>query len=73
MVTATSERPMAKKMGRPNAGRDDVTVKLDRSVAFQAKQLAGHRGVSVAEILTETCRAPISKAYLEMLKELGTK
>lgn len=69
MVTAAPERPMAKKkLGRPNAGRDDVTAKIDRTIAFRAKQIAGHRGVPVSEVLSEACRANIDKAYAEFLK-----
>ena len=73
MVTTTSQRPMAKKMGRPKSGRDDVSVKIDRNVAFQAKQLAGHRNLTVAELLTDLLRGPVGKGYVDMLKELGAK
>lgn len=74
METATRERPMAKKkMGRPKSGRDDVSVKLDRGVAFQLKQVAGHRKTTAAELLTEIARGPVAKAYLDMLSKVTGK
>ena len=45
---------MAKKrVGRPpTSERNDIVVKLDRSVAAQARYIAETRGVSMAEYLT---------------------
>ena len=60
---------MAKKMGRPSKGRDDTSIKIDRIVARKAKDLATHRGVSVAELVTELVRAPIEKAWMAMIRE----
>jgi hypothetical protein len=73
MVTTASQRPMAKKMGRPKSGRDDVSVKIDRLIAFQAKQVAGRRKTTVAELLSEMLRSPVGKAYLDVLKEMEGK
>jgi hypothetical protein len=70
-VEATLEREqMAKSKGRPKTDRDEVTVKLDRALAQQAKLIAGRRGVTVGELLTDLLSGPISKAYLQLLREL---
>lgn len=62
-----------KKMGRPKSDRDDVSVKIDRTVAFQLKQVAGHKGVYLAELLTDITKGTAAKMYLEMLKKVGDK
>jgi hypothetical protein len=58
------------KAGRPSKGRDDVTVKIDRALAGKLKHLAIHRGLSVAEVLSELVRVPVDRAYAQMLREL---
>ena len=64
----------AKAMGRPKRSeRDDVTVKLDRTIVGKAKLVATHKGVSVAELLSEVVRGPLDKAYAAMLRELEAK
>jgi hypothetical protein len=62
---------MAKARGRPKRSeRDDVTVKLDRALVAKAKLIAAHRGSNVAELLSELLRAPIDRAYAQMVREL---
>jgi hypothetical protein len=53
--------------------RDDVTVKLDRTLVGKAKLVATHRGVPVAELLSELARAPLDRAYAQMLRDLEGK
>lgn len=73
-MSATAElSPMAKKMGRPKGDRDDVTVKIDRKLATMTKVVAGRRGVSSAELLSEMLRAPLARAYAQLVRELGTE
>ena len=62
---------MAKKTGRPRGDRDDVTVKIDRKLATMAKVVAGKRGISSAEMLSEMLKAPLTKAYAQLVRELG--
>jgi hypothetical protein len=50
--------------------RDDIAVKVDRAIIGKAKLVATHRGISVAELLTELLRAPVDRAYAQMLREL---
>lgn len=65
---------MAKTRGRPPLERDDVTIKVERAIASQAKAIAESKGKPVAEIVSEILRAPIAKAYAQMLRDLeGTK
>lgn len=68
---ALTELPsVAKAKGRPKRSeRDDVTVKLDRTIVGRAKTLATYRGVSVAELLSEALRVPLSKMWSDMIRD----
>lgn len=57
------------KAEKPGA-RDDIAVKLDKVVVGKARLIATHKGISVAELLSEMLRAPVDKAYAGMLREL---
>lgn len=70
MLTADGRTTVAKKRGRPQSERNDQSVKVDRSVVGKAKAVATHRGITVAELISEMLRAPIDKAYAQMLREL---
>lgn len=51
-------------MGR--AKRDDTTVKIATSVYRRAKQIAVHRGITLAEYLTELLEKPVARDYQKM-------
>jgi hypothetical protein len=71
MNTGTGLMEMTKPRGRPKKSeRDDVTVKVNRSLVGKAKLLAAHRGVTVAELLSEMIQLPLDRAYASMLREL---
>jgi hypothetical protein len=62
---------MAKKMGRPKTStRQDVSIKFDRVLAARARQVALNRGLSLAEYLSEACRAVVDRDYAKVLREL---
>lgn len=74
MVALLGEKPVAKDKGqhgglRPGAGRpktserDDVTVRLDRQVAAQARYVAETRGISLAEYLTDALAPTVAKDF----------
>jgi hypothetical protein len=65
-------RMAKKKTGRPKGGRDDVTVKIDRKLATMAKVIAGRRGISSAELLSEVLQTPLDRLYAQLVRELGT-
>lgn len=82
MVTmiATTEVAMAKKAGhggsrtgsgRPKTDRDDVAVKIDRTVVDKAKLVASRKGVSLAEYVTELIRGPVEKGFSQAVREMG--
>lgn len=73
-MQATLERPkMLVRRGRPKTSdRDDSTVRIARNIAAKAKLIAGHRGVSVAELLSGLLETPIDRAYLQVLEEVKT-
>jgi hypothetical protein len=65
---------MAKPKGRPRRSeRDDVTVKIDRALVGKAKLIATHRGIPVAELLSDLVKGPLDKTYGAMLRELEGK
>jgi hypothetical protein len=62
---------MPKPKGRPKTSeRDDVTVKIDRALVGMAKLIATRQGTTVAELLSEMLKAPLDRAYGQMLREL---
>ncbi len=70
MQTGMELLAMANPRGRPKSERDDVTVKIDRSLVGMAKLIATRRGVTVAELLSEMLKSPLDRAYAQMLREL---
>jgi hypothetical protein len=60
---------MARVKGK-NSDRDDVAVKIARTIVGKARMVATHKGVSVAELLSDMLRDPMDKAYAKMLREL---
>jgi hypothetical protein len=76
MISIAEGRAMAKRKGRPpgkRTERDDRTVKMDKAIVAKAKAVATHRGIPVAEFLSEINAVPVDRAYAQMLKELGGK
>jgi hypothetical protein len=68
----TAGATMARVKGKKSV-RDDVAVKVDRTIVGKARLIATHRGISVAELLSEILGTPIDKAYAQMLRELDAK
>jgi hypothetical protein len=78
VVTLVESRPMAKKKaahggtrpgaGRPAKGRDDMAVKVARSIVSKAKAIAQDRGISIAEYLSEKLDGPVSRDFAAMLR-----
>ena len=60
---------MARAKGKKSE-RDDVAVKVDRTLVGMARLIATQKGISVAELLSGLLDAPLRKAYSTMLKEL---
>ena len=62
------EHPVArKKIGRPvTSQRKDVTVKIDEEVAITARFVAGRKGITLAEYLSEVVR-PVADADFEKI------
>lgn len=71
MPVVLEQEPMAKKRGRPKLSqRVDSAVKIDARLAGMAKTLATAKGVSVAEFLSETLRAPLAREYAKHMRAL---
>ena len=70
MLSVVSQPMGKKKMGRPTTGRDDVTVRLDRSVAAKVKTLAAHQGKPVGEVLATLLANPLDRAVVAMIKDM---
>lgn len=74
VATRVSHSKMSRPKGRPKrSDRDDVTVKIDRTVKGKAEKVATHLGKPLAEVLSEMLRAPVDRAYLRMLRDLEEK
>lgn len=58
MATGVLDRPMAKKRGRPESGRNDISVRMDADVVKNAKIVASYEGKTLAEYLSDSM-API--------------
>ncbi|HEU5116498.1 MAG TPA: hypothetical protein VFT74_07470 [Isosphaeraceae bacterium] len=62
---------MARAKGRgKRSERDDIAVKIDRAIVGKARLIATHRGISVAELLSDMLVTPVDRAYAQMLREL---
>ena len=67
-------RTMGRPKGRPKTSeRDDVSVKIDRGIVDMARHVATHRGLSLAEVLSESLRAPVTTAFREVLRDLDAR
>jgi hypothetical protein len=67
------ERSMAKKRGRPASGKpwnEGKPARLDAAVVTMARAVAGSRGITMAEYLSDILRGPVGKDYAAMLREL---
>jgi hypothetical protein len=43
---------------------------MDRIIVHRAKVVAAHRGVSVAELLSELVRGPVDDAFSDMARQM---
>lgn len=69
MALLTLERGMAKKRSE-KVKRDDVAVKVDRTLADKAKLVAARRGLTMAEYLSDLIRAPIERDFTKTVREM---
>lgn len=72
MQTAVNgEGKMAKAKGRPKlSARNDRTAKIDAVILGRAEMVARSRGISVAEYLSETLRAPVARDFAAAMKNM---
>ena len=79
MMVGSLEAPMAKKSvrggARPGAGRpkaeqvrDDMSVKMDRTIVARARFVAELRGITLAEYLTEVVRPIVARDFEQSSK-----
>jgi hypothetical protein len=64
MSVGLLDHPMAKKKGRPEKGRNDVTVRMDAALVHNAKVVASFDGKSLAEYLSDAI-APVIERDLK--------
>ncbi len=68
LMVATTEPGRMKQRGRPKTSeRNDVSVKVDRTIVGKAKLIATYRGISVAELFSETVPMIDVRAYAKWL------
>ena len=68
MSMVLEQRRMAPK--RAGKKRDDVAVKVDRTLADKAKLIASRRGITMAEYLTDLIRGPIERDFVKTIKDM---
>lgn len=82
MVVLLEEKPVSSKgshggkrggAGRPKTDRDDVTVKMDRTVVARARYVADIRGMTLAEFLTEGVRPFVDREFAKATEAKGGK
>lgn len=60
------------KRGRPKESeRNDVSVKIDRTLVGKARLVATHKGISMAQLLSDIIKGPLDRFYAQMVRELG--
>lgn len=70
----TMGAPAVARKGRPKSSeRDDVTVKLDRTIVSRAKLIAADEGVSLAEYLSTALGPVVERAYGKLVRKFDDK
>lgn len=73
-VLATEPRDMATKKPADNKGkRDDIAVKVDRTLADKAKLVASRRRITMAQYLSDLIRNPVERDFTKTVRELEGK
>lgn len=70
MQATTEMNRMAKPKGRPKRSeRRDRAAKIDSTILGWAEWIARAEGISVAELLSETLRAPLWRKFVAIMEE----
>lgn len=63
---------MAKKRGNPGKPSGEGRhVRLDPAIVSMAKMIAGGKGVTLTDYLSDLLRAPVSREYAREMKRLS--
>lgn len=77
MASLTAERDMAaKKRSEPQAEhekRDDMAVKIDRSLVNKARLVASQRKITLAEYISDLIRIPVERDFSKTVRDMGEK
>jgi len=55
----------------PRKKREDVSVKIDAKVYRQAKMVATHREITLAEYLSELLEKPVGRDFQKLRQEMA--
>ncbi len=62
---------MPKPKGRPKRSeRNDRTARVDATILGWAEMVAKAKGITVAEYLSETLRAPVAKDFGRLMEQM---
>lgn len=62
---------MAKPKGRPKRStRNDRVARVDATILGWAEMVAKAKGVTVAEYLSETLRAPVARDFAKVMEQM---
>lgn len=62
---------MSERKGRPKGAKTYRAVKIDASLIPMAKAIATRRGITLADLISDTIRPFIEREYVGMLREYG--
>jgi hypothetical protein len=68
---AVAEKDVAAR--KREVKRDDVAVKIDRTLADKASVVARQRRTTMAEYLSEILKAPVERDFAKAIRELEGK
>lgn len=71
MALLAPGRDMAAMKRADKAKRDDVAVKIDRTLGDKAKFVASRKGVTMAEYLSDLIRTPVERDFDKAVREMG--
>ncbi|HEU5116816.1 MAG TPA: hypothetical protein VFT74_09095 [Isosphaeraceae bacterium] len=61
---------MGRKARSDKVKRDDIAVKIERTLVDKARLVAARRGTTLAQYLSDLLRGPVEKDFVKTVREL---
>jgi len=62
---------MAARKRSEGTKRDDIAVKIDRTIGDKAKFVAARKGTTMAEYVSGLLKGPVERDFDKAIKEMG--